>query len=87
MRLLANSALALFLATAFATAGEINDIEFAKPGGVSLTRGTRASGSARGQDTVRGRIVSLGASPIVTLGRYGPLLKRPHLATRNTTVM
>ncbi|MFN7937839.1 MAG: alpha/beta hydrolase [Bryobacteraceae bacterium] len=37
MRLLANSALALFLATALATAGEINDIEFSKPGGVSLT--------------------------------------------------
>lgn len=37
MRLLANSLLALFLATAIAPAGEINDIEFSKPGGVSLT--------------------------------------------------
>jgi acetyl esterase len=37
MRLLASSALALFLATATAPAGEMLDIEFARPGGVSLT--------------------------------------------------
>ncbi|MBL8178719.1 MAG: alpha/beta hydrolase [Bryobacterales bacterium] len=37
MRLLANSAFALALCASFALGGEILDIEFAKPGGVSLT--------------------------------------------------